>query len=1058
MQKFLPIVVALLIVGAAALAAPFENSSVVGHAPDRVLVVFDTGVKLNVDKSDGTPRVGVAALDDLAARHSVTEISQLYAGLYEHLADKASRDDLSRIYAIDFDPGKTNLDAVLADYRQADLVDQVFTVDICRMYGTAFFPNDLNNQYYLRNTTIGGGDVRALGGWAEALGDSNIIVAVGDSGVDWNHPDLGGTHPDKVNGSIWTNWAEYYGTPGVDDDANGKIDDIRGWDFVDLPPGSGWPGEDVEDQDNDPSDWDGHGTGCSGCIAPITNNGVGIAGTAPGCKIMALRVGWLPAGETQGVVRMDFASQAMLYASAMGAKIFNASWGSSSFLSFAVASCLNSGMLIFTAAGNDNDEEASYLCGYPDGSGSDTRVLAVAATNSSDGKASFSSYGTWVDLSAPGAGIYTTYYNYVAGESSYATVDGTSFASPLAAGAAALLWSANPSASNTAISSLLRSSCDNINALNPGYEGKLGAGRVNLLKALGDDVQQVPGEFTFISDAMNCAAVGDTIKVLGGHNLGATTMQGKNLQILGGYDASYAGRDVVGNPSLIQGLPTGPALQFFGAVTSDCVVDGFAVSGGGGRTFADIPYSGKYGGGIMLNQHSPTLRNFTVSGNSVGNSTTLGLGGGIAMYNSTAVLENFTVTGNSGMYGAGIFIYEGAPTLTNVTIDGNTLRQDNLTYPPRGGAMHIIDAAPMLTDVTCDNHTDAEKGGGIYAAGVNSTPSLTMTGGSVSGNSAKTNGAGICILGGALDLTDVVIDGNVQNAAATFMNGGGLFADGATVAIDGVTATGNSAHAGGGIQMINSPDVSVANTLVAGNTALIYGGNVHLGTTTAATLQNLTIADNNCPAGGAGLYSTGTTITVSNTISAFNTGGAAQANGMYIAGAATLTCNDVFGNDGSGYGGVADPTGTGGNIALDPQFCDRGTGDYRVNPSGPCAPANSGGCGLIGALEASCGGTNAVEDPQVPVAFRVDQAFPNPFNPMTSIRFALPAAARTSVVVYDVRGRTVKTLVNDNLPAATHVVRWQGDDDRGRAVSAGIYFYRVTSGDHTAVGRMALIK
>ena len=1058
MQKFLPIVVALLLVGVAASAAPFENSSVVGHAPDRVLVVFDTGVKLNVDKSGDTPRVGVAALDAIAVRHGVTEISQLYHGLYEHLADKASRDDLSRIYAIDFDPGKTDLDAVLADYRKADLVDQVFTVDICRMYGTAFFPNDLNNQYYLRNTSIGGGDVRALGGWAEALGDSNIIVAVGDSGVDWNHPDLGGTHPDRVNGSIWTNWAEYYGNPGVDDDGNGKIDDIRGWDFVDLAPGSGWPGEDVEDQDNDPSDWDGHGTGCSGCIAPITNNGIGIAGTAPGCKIMALRVGWLPAGETLGVVRMDFASQAMLYASAMGAKIFNASWGSSSFLSFAVASCLNSGMLIFTAAGNDNNEEASYLCGYPDGSGSDTRVLAVAATNSSDGKASFSNYGTWVDLSAPGAGIYTTYYNYVAGESSYATVDGTSFASPLAAGAAALLWSANPSASNTSISSLLRNSCDNINSLNPGYEGKLGAGRVNLLKALGDDVQQVPGEFTYISDAMNCAAVGDTIKVLGGHNLGATTMVGKSMPILGGYDASYAGRDPVGNPSLIQGSPTGPALQFFGTVTNDCVVDGFAVSGGGGRTFADIPYSGKYGGGILLNQHSPTMRNITVTGNSVGNNTTLGLGGGIAMYNSSAVLENISVTGNTGIYGAGVFIYQGAPTLTDVAIDGNTLRQDNLSNPPRGGALHVIDASPVLTNVTCDGHADAEKGGGIYATNLNATVSLSMTGGSVSGNTAKANGAGIFIDGGILSLTDVTIADNTQNAAATFMNGGGLYANAATVDIDGVLATGNSAQAGGGLMIVGGPSADVANTLVAGNSALVFGGNLHIANSTAGTVTNVTIADNSCTPGGAGLYSIGTPLTVSNTISAFNTGGTAIANGMYITGGGTLSCNDVFGNDGVAYGGIADPTGTGGNIALDPQFCDRGTGDYRVNPSGPCAPANSGGCDLIGALEASCGETNAVEDPQVPVAFRVDQAFPNPFNPMTSIRFALPAAARTTVMVYDVRGRTVKTLVNDTLPAATHVVQWQGDDDRGRAVSAGIYFYRVTSGDHTAVGRMALIK
>ena len=116
------------------------------------------------------------------------------------------------------------------------------------------------------------------------------------------------------------------------------------------------------------------------------------------------------------------------------------------------------------------------------------------------------------------------------------------------------------------------------------------------------------------------------------------------------------------------------------------------------------------------------------------------------------------------------------------------------------------------------------------------------------------------------------------------------------------------------------------------------------------------------------------------------------------------------------------------------------------------------GCGIIGALEASCGGTNAVDDPAVPVAFRVDQNFPNPFNPATTIRFALPAAARTSVVIYDLKGRAVKTLVDTDLAAATHTYQWRGRDDHGRGAAAGIYFYKVTSGDHQATGRMALIK
>ena len=143
--------------------------------------------------------------------------------------------------------------------------------------------------------------------------------------------------------------------------------------------------------------------------AAITNNGIGIAGAAPGCKIMAVRAGYLTS-EGQGVVRMDFVSQAMIYAAGKGADIINGSWGSSSYLANAVATCQNAGVLIVTAAGNDNtDSDAangvpSYLSTY-------ARVLAVAATEPSDGKASFSNYGTWVEISAPGTGIYTTAYN-----------------------------------------------------------------------------------------------------------------------------------------------------------------------------------------------------------------------------------------------------------------------------------------------------------------------------------------------------------------------------------------------------------------------------------------------------------------------------------------------------------------------------------------------------------------------------------------------------------------------------------------------------------------------
>ncbi len=1058
MQKLTLAAVLLTVLCSAAAAATFENSSVIGQVPDRVVITVQPGVKLAVDKSGAVPRTGLAGLDALAVKHGVTGIAPLYGDMPARLASKSDADVLDRTYAVDF-PAAAGLQDVLADYAKLPEVLEARAVDICKNYGTAFYPDDLNNQYYLRNTSLGGADIRALGGWAESLGDSNVIVAVIDSGVHWRHPDLGGPHPDKVNGAIWTNWAEYYGTPGVDDDGNGKVDDIRGWDFVDLPASAGWPDEDVEDEDNDPSDYESHGTNCAGVVAPLTDNGIGIAGTAPGCKIMAIRVGWLPDGETQGVVRMDFAAQGIIYAATNGAKILNASWGSSSFLSNAVRSAVNNGCLIFTAAGNDNNQDASYLNGYPDGSGSDTRVLGVAATNSDDGKASFSNYGTWVDLCAPGASIYTTGYDRFNDASIYNTTQGTSFASPLAAGAAALVWSALPGLSSVEVSQLLRDSCDDIDHLNPGFEDLLGAGRVNLLKALGDDVQQVPGEFLELSDALSSAAEGDTIKVRASEILGPVTMLGKGLQLLGGYDASYTARDPLGTPTTIDGDPTGPALQFNGTVEPTTVVDGFLVTGGGGRSFSNIPYSGRYGGGVMINGTSPTLRNLTITGNVVGDNSQVGLGGGIALNNSQAVLENLVIEDNTGILGAGVFIYRGTPTLTSVQIIDNTPFADNFSHPPVGGGMHIIDAAPVLTDVVVSGNLGLERGGGIYVGELNATAGLTMIGGEVSGNSARLSGAGLHLAGGIHELEDVVVSGNVQTAAATFMTGGGLYATGATVTASGLTVADNGAQSGGGLQFATCPEVNLSNSVISGSQTLLFGGALNLTTVTTATLANLTVVDNDCPAGGAGIYSSGTGLSLGNSISAFNTGGTGTANGVYAGGgSATFSCNDVFGNDGSQYGGVDDPTGTDGNISVDPLFCDLAGGDYRVAEASPCAPDQSGGCGLIGALEAGCGTSSPVEDPQIPVAFRVDQAYPNPFNPMTTIRFALPSAAHTTVMVYDIKGRVVRTLVDGRLDAATHTVQWRGEDDGGRSVAAGIYFYRVASGDHLATGRMALVK
>lgn len=1050
MNRILSIFALALILGSL-----FGAAQAAEPANGRVLVALQPGTQLSVDKSaDGSLHTGVAGLDMVLDRHSAVTIEPLFHQfLHMFDDDPEMRAEMARHYIVQH-ANKSGNDGLIRDLGALGVVETAESDMILPVHGNAYMPNDLAGpQWHLRNQTLGGGDTRAVGAWAEGLGDSTVVVAVLDTGVDWHHPDLGGDHPDKVNGALWTNWDEYYGTPGVDDDSNGFVDDIRGWDFVNVGSSQVWPGEDYGPPDNDPMDFDSHGTLVAGCVSPITDNSVGVAAIAPGCKMMAVRIGWHTA-DGNGVSYASYMAQAFLYAANNGADIINLSYGTSYYGPFAnaVTSALNAGCLITVSAGNDNEDVPGWLQDH-----ADDRVLTVAATNSTDGKADFSDYGVWVDVSAPGKNIYTTAYSFQTGESTYSQTQGTSFSSPIVAGACALIWSQRPELSAAQVAALIQDTCDDIDGVNPGYEGLLGSGRINLLRALGDDEQLVPQEFFEMQDAINMASPGDVIKVRGDETLGLFSVVGKDLTVEGAYNADYSSRDIENNATVIQATGASPGLEFYGDVTATTVVDGFTIQGGGGRTFADIPYPGRYGGGIVISNQSPTLRNLTLTGNSVGNSSELGCGGAILLHNSSSVLEDIVVTGNTATFGGGIFIYQGSPTLRRVTMDANLVHDNHLANPARGGGLHILDADVTLEDVSATNHLNLVDGGGVYVGQTSAPASVTWTGGLISGNTASGFGGGINASGGGtFDLMDVEIADNGPTATATFMNGGGLYATATPVVMDGCLVSGNSAQSGGGIQLATCPSVDLDNTVLVDNSSLIFGGTVYLTSCTTADLAGLTLAYNSSVSGAAGINASATPMTVSNTISAFNTGGAA-ANGINTTDAATLSCNNVFGNDSANYGGVADPTGSDGNISLDPMFCNVEDGDYRVSTDSPCAPANSGGCGLIGALEASCGST-PVEESDTPMAFELANAYPNPFNPVTNIKFALPAAARTTVSVFDLRGRLVKTLLDAEMSAAVHTVQWFGDDAAGRPAAAGVYFYEVRSDQHRAVGRMALVK
>ena len=349
-----------------------------------------------------------------------------------------------------------------------------------------------------------------------------IIVAIIDSGVDYDHEDL--------RDNIWHNAAEVNGAPGVDDDDNGYVDDVRGWDFTHAPgvPGLG----DYLDRDNDPQDESSHGTHAAGIVAAVRNNNAGIVGIAPDAQIMALRAG-LSRLEGGGFLEEDDLAAAILYAVENGAHVINMSWGGPErtfFLGDAIQYAHAQGVVLVASAGNSGDE-----MGYPAGN---HHTIAVGATDHTDYRADFSSTGAVLDLVAPGVSVFSTRRN-----NSYARRSGTSFSAPHISGLAALILSRRPDLSPESVRGLLIASAIDLGA--PGHDNDYGGGRVS-----GERLAARLGAFDSLTVAIDSPANdegGDTAFDIRASVLGAQ---------VAGYRLSYGlGRDPQTWTRLAEGLP-----------------------------------------------------------------------------------------------------------------------------------------------------------------------------------------------------------------------------------------------------------------------------------------------------------------------------------------------------------------------------------------------------------------------------------------------------------------------------------------------------------------------
>jgi subtilisin family serine protease len=363
---------------------------------------------------------------------------------------------LGNIYRFEFEDTTVDIPAICAQYAKDESIEYAHPN---YRYTIELIPDDpLYSQQWAHQMT------QAEPAWDIETGNKDVVIAIIDTGVDFNHEDLA----ENI-------WRDAQGKPGndfVDIDIAEYIDD--GYQLV--------SGEDYIDLDDDPQDYHGHGTHCAGIAAGIGSNATGISGVCPGCEIMPVRAGFSiihPTGVETGILEDDDIAHAVIYAVDNGADILSMSFGGpgSPTLKAAMEYAFAHGAIAIAAIGNNSSDRKSYPAAYDS-------VIAVTATTDVDYIAPFSNFGFWADIAAPGDDILSTVplAGTLGDPSGYRELSGTSMACPYVAGTAALIISHFPLDTVLDVKRRLYGGAEDKGS--SGWDEYYGFGRINVLYSL----------------------------------------------------------------------------------------------------------------------------------------------------------------------------------------------------------------------------------------------------------------------------------------------------------------------------------------------------------------------------------------------------------------------------------------------------------------------------------------------------------------------------------------------------------------------------------------------
>lgn len=1046
---------------------------------DRFVISIDENIDLApADFSQGASSAGIASIDGLVRSHRVNAIAPFYPARVKH---EILRKVVERMFIVTLEDGSDLESAIEAFGRDYHIeFAEPYYIHHCD-----YVPNDpmISSWYQLWR-------IETYTAWDYIRGDSTSrpVLGIVDSGVYYDHPDL--------EPNMWINSAEDLDSNGVftdadingiDDDLNDYVDDVVGYDLTMHDP---IPFE--------PIPW--HGTHVAGCATMACDNGYGGAATGWAARIMAVKCA--PDSDPNSITH---GFQGITYSADNGCKVINLSWGRGGGPSQGeqniITAAYNLGAVVVAAAGNESSPYRHYPAAY-------AHVVSVAATDENDHIAYFSNYGDSVDICAPGVGVFSTWAH-----SSFSALDGTSMASPVTAGVVCLLRAADPAMSVDSVVLRLLSGADNIDSLNPGYEGMLGAGRVNAANSIGrgffprfnlsdlnitltqddgDGLLNPSERFNLIVNIANiwedAPDVIGTLRADGQFTLHDSVANFGTIFGHGGsgnnasnpFDIAVNSNAEIGSHQFTLALATSSNFQI--TLTFDIAVT-LEQAGFPGNIPANIESSP-----LILNIDADNTREILISASD-------------RKYYSFESDGSITPgwpqeVSQDPLGGAAVGDIDNDQDLDIVGMarDGNIYAWNTggailPGFPRACGSMMF--STPVLGDLNGDSNLEIVVGGfiskRIYV--------IKSDGADYAGWPFQVSGN----LYGSAALADIDEDGLPEIVFAAYDSTLHV------LNIDQTYVAGFPVHFSG--QVKTAP--CVADIDGDGHLNIIIGtstGRVYAFGHDGAVLPGWPVTL------GSSVFSPPSLADMDNDgrlevlvgcndwrMYVFNSDGQPQ-NGFPVTTGAAVTSSPVVGDiDGDGRSEIVFGSSDGLIYAVD--YRGQNLANFPIHPvasgqiTGSAGLADldgDGDCEIAIGVKTSGNNlevldykahytsdqfpwpflgkdyhrtsfygpfqTGVGESERLPGSFDLAQNYPNPFNATTVIGFALPKSDNVNLSIYDLLGRRITTLFSGNLSAGEYSFSWDGRNERGIITASGVYFYKLGASEAVSIKRMTLIK